>query len=99
MGDAKKCAYCGGPFTPLRSTGMFCTPTHRKSYFKTRKRRERQARESAQRAGMFLDFDGRTSGQVREGFGARLRVSRQLRRDPYRVMPPPKRKDEEEEVA
>jgi len=74
MGDANqppKCRYCGQPFSQLRSTKEFCTATHRKSFFKRRKRSERRIRESARRAEMFMTFDGRTSGQPREGFGTK----------------------------
>jgi hypothetical protein len=80
MGDANQteCRYCGKPFTPKRATGLFCTETHRKSFFKRRMRQERRLRESARRAGMALTFDGRIVGQPRDGFGLKPRVSAPL---------------------
>jgi hypothetical protein len=69
MGDAKNCEYCGKPFTPRRSTRRFCGE-HRKLAFKAKERREGQEQRMIEgRAGISLSFDGRDSGQPRNGFG------------------------------
>lgn len=88
MGDAKQlptCRYCGKTYTPLRRSKKegFCRATHRKSFHKRKKANERkdEKRELAARAGMFMEFDGRTSGQPRDGYGIVTKPRTELKRD------------------
>ena len=68
QGDAKRCAYCGKPFKPRRSTAKFCCDTHRKSAFKAARRFDKSQHRSA----MSLAFDGQTTGKPRNTGRTRL---------------------------
>ena len=96
VGSPKQCRYCGATFTPERSTGEFCKKSHNVAFFKRKRRQAERERKRAARSGMFLDFDGRTSGQLRSGFGY-TDPAKQPKRDP--AVPPVdkgKRKTEED---
>ncbi len=75
MGDVnvtRRCAYqhCGREFTPVRDA-EFCSQKCYKAAWKASKRLQERLRRSEARSAMHMDFDGRTAGQPREGFGKR----------------------------
>ena len=89
MGDAKKCEYCGEPFTPKRSTGRFCG-NHRKYAYKKReaqKKREERIHTSEQRAAMSMSFDGRIGGPSREGFATPGTITVWVNKTDHRINP------------
>jgi hypothetical protein len=96
-GNAKLCGFCGKLIVGQRSTRRFCGNSCRVANYR-RAEKQRRVRECARRAGMFLDFDGRTSGRPRDSFGTKPSVPKRLRRDTF-AQPREKDKHGETEVA
>ena len=62
---AKFCEWCGGTFTPVRSTGRFCCDSHRVAAFNAAARAHTRAFKAEQQSAISMGFDGRVGGRRR----------------------------------